>query len=136
MDDPVDVSCGTEPGLVCPFEGKCVFLEPSPAKFSSSPAGEHPYVVVDGAYEFRLMMYLNVIQGKQILFLHDETRSPFFFVYEDEKGKPVAICTRQTPISTALGISGGRWVLVPREQVTFAPSADQNGAPDIDNGDE
>lgn len=113
MEDQPLVSCGAEPGLVCPFVGDYL-IEPAPkVVFSTMPAGNHPAVPIPcREQEEETHLYLNVFSGRQVLFIDDKSHGPFLFLYEDASGKPIAICTRQTPIPDVLGISGGRWRLV------------------------
>jgi hypothetical protein len=99
MEDPSLVSCGADPGLVCPFVDNYSIEPAPPTVFSTAPVGSHPAIRIPcREQEEETCMYLNVFIGKKILFIDDEPRGPFLFLYEDAAGKPVAVCTRQTPI--------------------------------------
>jgi len=138
MEDPSLVSCGADPGLVCPFVDNYSIEPAPPTVFSTAPVGSHPAIRIPcrgQEEEEETCMYLNVFIGKKILFIDDDPRGPFLFLYEDAAGKPVAVCTRQTPIPDTLGVSSGRWTLVPRAPTEAADTNPDTGA-EVETGNE
>lgn len=118
------VSCGSTAGVVCPLEGKYTIVLNTPAKFSLCPFDWHPHVELHAGPGDATEMFLNVFQGKAVLFFQDKTTGPFFFVYQDADKNPLAICTQQVPIPAVLEFPDGRWTAVDKKHVRFLSDGD------------